>query len=134
MSGAIHHEANGRAVLIPERKVYVIPAFAVRRPVLPSRRPAGHAPRATRHPTRSTTSNSTGDSSDGGSDSQDSSDGPASLPLIGGFRNNNNNPRKENNPKKQRKQTIVELSNRLELESAALMFCVLASLVLGCSR
>ena len=77
---------------------------------------------------------SSGDS-DGDSDGSDSSDLPSQLPSKrGGFRNNNN-PRKENNSKKQRKQTIVELSNRLELGSAALMFAVLASLILtGWSR
>ena len=132
MSGAIHHESSGRAVLVPKRTTYVIPAVAVRRPVRSSRRPSGHAPRTARHSTRSTTSNSTGDSSDGGSDSQDSSDGPdlpASLPLIGGnlrneFRNDNSH-----------KQTnLVELSNRLQIASAGLLAAVLASLVLGCSR
>ncbi len=98
-------------------------------------RPSGHAPRSARRVARTATRNSPGssDSSDGGPDSSDSSDGPASLPLIGGFRNNNN-PRKENNSKKQRKQTIVELSNRLELGSAALMFAAVVSLVMGWSK
>ena len=107
----------------------------VRRPVLSSRRPAGHAQRTSRHAARTAASTSPGssDDSDGGSDSSDSSDGPALLPLIGGSRNNNN-PRKENNPKKQRKKTIVELSNRLELGSAALMFAAVASLIVGWSR
>ena len=135
MSGAIHHEANGRAVLVPKRSAYVLPAVAARRPVRSSWRPSGHAPRTARHAARTTASNSPGssDDSDGGSDSSDSSDGPALLPLIGGSRNNNN-PRKENNSKKQRKQTIVELSNRLELGSAALMLAAVVSLVMGWSK
>ena len=134
MSGAIHHEANGRAVLVPKRTAYVIPAVAVRRPVLSSRRPSGHAPRTARHSTRSTAaSNSPGESDDSGGDS-DGSDGPdlpAPLPLIGGnlrneFRNDNSHKHENNN--------LIDLLNRLTLGCAGLLAAVVMSLVLGCSR
>ena len=93
-------------------------------------------PKTARHAARTAASTSPGSSgdSDGDSDGSDSSDLPSQLPSKrGGFRNNNN-PRKENNSKKQRKQTIVELSNRLELGSAALMFAAVVSLVMGWSK
>ena len=128
MSGTIHQESSGRAVLVPKRTAYVIPAVAVRRPVLSSRRPAGHAPRATRHSTRSTTSNSTGDSSDGGSDSQDSSDGPdlpPQSPLIGGNLRNSSHSELS---RKQENNINIDLLDRLQFGSAALLFSALASL------
>ena len=133
MSGAIHHEANGRAVLVPKRTAYVLPAVVVRRPVLSSRRPSGHAPRAARHSTRSTAaSNSPGESDDSGGDS-DGSDGPdlpAPLPLIGGnlrneFRNDNSHKHENNN--------LIDLLNRLQFGCAALMFAAVVSLAAGCS-
>lgn len=98
----------------------------VKIPVLPSR-PVGHAPRTARHSTRSSASNSSNDSddSDGGSDSPEP---PSTLPRnCGGHRNESRNEQSH-------KYRTTDLLDKLQLASAALMFAVLASLIMGCSR
>lgn len=99
-------------------------ARAVARPV------SGHAPRAARRDARSASSTSTDDSSDGSDGPSDQPETP-SLPLAyGNIDKRRNGLHSENFHCNE----LSSLIDKLQLESAALMCCALASLIAGATR
>lgn len=104
-------------------------------PLLPSWRPAvrtaGHAPRSARRSTRSAATASPGNDDDGGSDGP--SDEPASpaTPLVCDLGKRRN---KLHSGHSRKYENLTDKLDRLQLGSAALLFCALASLIAGWSR